>query len=165
MSVSEELMPNQVVLGERNYEAATALIIAGATRELKIFDPDLSRGGYQSLQLHDLLESFLAKDRLNRVIIILHESHFFIARCSRLTALMKRYTHAMTVYLTDERAQVAQDAFVLADSGDYLHRFHVDHARFKYVHQDEVAAKSLHERFDQLLDVTSSTLSITTTGL
>lgn len=165
MTLSDELKPNEIILGERNYESATRLMIECAGRELKIFDPDLSRGGYHSLEIHQSLESFLAKDRLNRVTMVLHDSQYFYARCSRLIELMKRYTHAMTIYLTDERGHAAQDAFVLADRGDYLHRFHIDHARFKYVHDDEVAAKPLHERFEQLLDVTSVTLSVSTTGL
>jgi hypothetical protein len=165
MTVSDELKPNEIILGERNYDAATGLMIESAKRELKIFDPDLSRGGYQSLEIHQSLEDFLAKDRLNRVTMILHDSQFFYTRCPRLIELMKRYTHAMTIYLTDERGHVAQDAFVLADGGDYLHRFHVDHARFKYVHGNEVAAKPLHQRFEQLLDVTSVRLSVSTTGL
>lgn len=165
MSVNHELMPDQVVLGERNYEAATALLLAEAQHELKIFDPDLSRGGYQSLQVYDLLKSFMEKDRLNHVTIILHDSRFFSTQCPRLIDLMKRYTHAMTIYLTDERAQVAQDAFVLADRGDYLHRFHIDHARFKHSRDDEAAARPLHERFDQLLEVTHSKLGIAAVGL
>lgn len=165
MNVSDELKPNQVILGERNYESATRLIIERAERELKIFDPDLSRGGYQSHELNQSLENFLAKDSLNRITIILHESQFLYTRCPRLIALMKRYTHALSIYLTDERGHVAQDAFVLADRGDYLHRFHVDHARFKFVHGDEAAAKPIHERFAQLLDVTSVMLSVSATGL
>lgn len=163
--MNDELEPNQIVIGERNYEAATALIIRRATREIKLFDPDLSRGGFHSVEIHQALEDFLAKDRLNRMTVILHDSQFFYTRCPRLIELMKRYTHAMTIYLTDERGHVAQDAFILADRGDYLHRFHVDQARFKYVHEDEVAAKPLHERFEQLLEVTSTTLSVMTTGL
>lgn len=165
MTVHDELKPNQIILGERNYESATGLMIESAKRELKIFDPDLSRGGYQRLEIHQALEHFLAKDRLNRVTMILHDSQFFYTRCPRLIELMQHYTHAMTIYLTDERGHVAQDAFVLADRGDYLHRFHVNHARFKYVQGDEVAAKPLHERFQQLLDVTSVSLSVSTTGL
>lgn len=160
-----ELKPNEIVLGERNYEAATALIIEHAQRELRIFDPDLSRGGYQSLQVNQLLGDFLAKDRLNRLVIILHDSRFLLSSCPRLVELMKRYSHAITVYLTDEHAKVAQDAFILADGGDYLHRFHVDHARFKFMLNDEIAAQPLHERFSQLLDETQSILSITTVGL
>lgn len=165
MDANDELKPGTIVMGERNYEAATAIIIGRAQRELRIFDPDLSRGGYQSLLMNQLLEDFLAKARLNRLTIILHDSQFFSTKCPRLIELMKRYSHAITIYLTDEHAQVAQDAFVLADGGDYLHRFHIDHARFKYVHNDEIAAQPLHERFAQLLEETQSTLSVTKLGL
>lgn len=165
MTVNHELVPNQVVLGERNYEEATALLLAEARRELKIFDPDLTRGGYQGLRAFELLNAFLARDSLNRLTIILHDGRFLAAHCPRLTDLMQRYSHAMTVYLTDEQAKVAQDAFVLADHAAYLHRFHVDHARFKYVLGDVVAAKPLHERFDQLLESTHSRLSAAAAGL
>lgn len=165
MTINHELIPNQVVLGERNYEDATALMLAQAKSELKIFDPDLSRGAYQSLRVHQLLNDFLARDRVNRLTIILHDGQFLTSHCPRLIELMKRYSHAMTVYLTDEHARVAQDAFVLADLTDYLHRFHIDHARFKYVQGDVLAARPLHERFDQLLEATHSRLSPVAVGL
>lgn len=165
MTGNHVLAPNQVVLGERNYEEATALLLSEARRELKIFDPDLTRGGYQGLRVFELLNAFLARDNLNRLTIILHDGQFLMAHCPRLTDLMQRYSHAMTVYLTDAQAKMAQDAFVLADDAAYLHRFHVDHARFKYMPADVVAAKSLHERFGQLLEATDSRLSAAVVGL
>jgi len=165
MMANHELIPNQVVLGERNYEDATAMMLAQAKRELKIFDPDLSRGAYQSLRVSELLNDFLARDQMNRLTIILHDGQFLTSHCPRLIELMKRYSHSMTVYLTDEQARVALDAFVLADNTDYLHRFHIDHARFKYLQGNVVAARPLHERFDQLLEVTHSRLSPVAVGL
>ncbi len=165
MTDNHELIPNQVVLGERNYEDATALLLAQAKRELKIFDPDLSRGAYQSLRVHELLNDFLARDQKNRLTIIVHDGRFLTSHCPRLVELMKRYSHSMTVYLTDEHARVAQDAFLLADNTDYLHRFHIDHARFKYSQGDALAARPLHERFDQLLQATHSRLSAVAVGL
>ena len=165
MTVNHELAPDQLVLGERNYEEATALLLAEAGRELKIFDPDLTRGSYQGLRVFELLNAFLARHRLNRITIVLHDSQFVIAHCPRLMDLMQRYSHAITVYLTDESARVAQDAFVLADDANYLHRFHINHARFKYVLGDVVAARPLHERFDQLLQATHSRLSVAPMGL
>ncbi|HEY8354465.1 MAG TPA: hypothetical protein VIK69_05560 [Methylophilaceae bacterium] len=160
-----ELAPGRVVLGERNYEEATALLLAEAKRELKIFDPDLTRGGYQGARVFELLKAFLARDRLNRITIILHEERFLLGYCPRLIGLMQHYSHAMTVYLTDDSARVAQDAFILADSAAYLHRFHIDHARFRYVLNDVEAARPLHERFDQLLEATRTRLSADTVGL
>jgi hypothetical protein len=165
MSAVEELQPNQVILGERNYESATALILGRAGRELRIFDPNLGRGGYQSLKVHDLLKQFLTADRQNRLTIIMHDSQFLTSQCPRLIHLLRQYAHAMTICLTEGRAQAAQDAFVLADEGDYLHRFHVDHARFKFMLDDKVAAKPLHERFGQLLEASHVRLSAVSLGL
>ena len=164
-SAAEELKPDTIILGERLYEAATELLITKAEQELLIFDPDLSRGGYQSLNCFEALRSFLAQDKQNRLIIVLHEADFFTERCPRLQNLLKTYSHATDIYVTDDSARVAQDAFVLADKAHYLHRFHIDQARFKYVLNDEVAAKPLLERFGQLLEATSSAVFTTTTGL
>lgn len=164
-SAAEELKPDTIILGERLYEAATELLITKAERGLLIFDPDLSRGGYQSLNCFEALRSFLAQDEQNHLIIVLHEAYFFTERCPRLQDLLKTYSYAIDIYVTDDSARVAQDAFVLADKAHYLHRFHIDQARFKYVLDDEVSTKPLLERFDQLLEATSSAVFATTTGL
>lgn len=164
-STAEELKPDTIILGERLYEAAAELLITKAKRELLIFDPDLSRGGYQSLKCYEALQNFLAKDKQNRLIIVLHEADFFTERCPRLQDLLKTYSYAITIYVTDDSARVAQDAFLLADKAHYLHRFHIGQARFKYVLDDEVRAKPLLERFDQLLEATSSAVFSATTGL
>lgn len=164
-AIAEELAPNVILLGERAFEAATSLVMAKAERELLIFDPDLSRGGYQTLRCYEILRDFLAKDRQSRLTIVLHEADFFSAHCPRLQDLFQTYTHAISIYVTDESARVAQDAFVLADGAHYLHRFHINQARFKYVLDDEVAIMPLQERFDQLLEATSSAVFATFTGL
>ncbi len=163
--IAEELTPNVILLGERAFEAATLLLIVQAERELLIFDPDLSRGGYQGLQCYEALRDFLEKDRQNRLVIVLHEADFFSAHCPRLQYLFQTYSHAISIYVTDESACVAQDAFILADGKHYLHRFHINQARFKYVLDDEAAIKPLQERFDQLLEATSSAIFATSTGL
>jgi hypothetical protein len=164
-SATEELKPETIILGERLYEAATELLITRAERELLIFDPDLSRGGYQSLKCYEALRDFLAKDKQSRLTIVLHEADYFTESCPRLRNLQETYSHAIDIYLTNDSARVAQDAFVLADKAHYLHRFHINQARFKYVLEDEVATKPLLERFEQLLEATSSAVFATTTGL
>jgi hypothetical protein len=162
---SNELKPDLILLGERAFEAATLLMITTGQRELLIFDPDLSRGGYQSLRCYEALRDFLSKGRQNRLTIVLHDSAFFSGSCPRLQRLFQTYSHSISVYLTDESAHVAQDAFALVDGKHYLHRFHINQARFKYVLDDEVAIRPLQERFDQLLDSTSSEIFPTFTGL
>jgi hypothetical protein len=164
-SNTDELIADTILLGERAFEAATLLMIAACQRELLIFDPDLSRGGYQSLHCHETLQDFLSKGHQNRLTIVLHDATFFLGNCPRLQKLLQTYSHSISVYLTDESAHVAQDAFVLADGKHFLHRFHIDQARFRYVMDDEVAVRPLKERFEQLLDSTSSKISPTAIGL
>lgn len=165
MVVTYEMAPNKIVFGERNFEEATTLLLAGAKQELKIFDPDLSRGGYQSKKVYDLLHAFLVNGGLKGITIVLHDEKYLFSHCPRLITLMQRYSRVMNVYLTNEWAKVAQDAFVLVDDAAYLHRFHIDHPRFKYVLDDMSAAKPLHERFEQLLAATSLKLSADKVGL
>ncbi len=163
--MAEALKPDTITLGERLYEAATELLITKAKRELLIFDPDLSRGGYRSLKCFEALQNFLAGGGQNRLTIVLHEAGFFNDCCPRLQDLLRTYSYAIDIYLTDDSARVAQDAFVLADKAHYLHRFHINQARFRYMLDDEVGTKPLLEHFEQLLEATSTKVSATASGL
>jgi hypothetical protein len=160
-----ELVANQILTGERNYEAALNLVIKSAERELLIFDQDLSKGDYTSLARLVLLRDFLTKNRLNKLVIVLNDTGYFINHCPRLCELLQTHSHAMTVYATNEEAKVAKEMFLIADQTNYLRRFHTDQARFKYAFDDLETVNMLNKRFDELLQATTHTVSITTLGL
>jgi hypothetical protein len=163
---TQHVLPeDQVLTGERAYEQALDLVIASAERELLIFDEDLSQGAYASLERYELIREFLAKNRHNRLVFVLQDTHFFTTRCPRLYELLSVYGHAMTVYETDEQAKAARDCFVLADQKHYLRRFHIDHARFRYAFNDENTANMLNLRFAELLEASSRTISASRLGL
>ena len=156
----DTLQPNVILLGERSFEAATLLIIQRAEKELLIFDPNLSRGDYQSAAVTDALRSFLAKSRANKLTIVVHDKSFIAERCARLLNLLKIYSHSITIYETADTAKNALDAFILADKSHYLRRFHIDQARFKYVFDDVAETNALLERYEELVDgATISSLS------
>jgi hypothetical protein len=159
------LKPNTILLGERNYEAALDLIIASAERELLIFDQDFTNGDYASLKRFEIINTFLSKNSLSQLTIILQSSEHFINHCPRLFGLLKLYGHKMTVYETNELAKVAKDCFVIADKKNYLRRFHIDQARFKYAFDDEVEVAALMMRYGELLDETTEAVSTTKLGL
>ena len=160
-----ELQANIVMLGERNYEAALALVIARAKNELLIFDQDLSHGDYASLQRIELIQQFLGRTPLSKLTIIVQNSEFFVHKCPKLFELLKLYGHKMTVYETNDVAKIAKDCFVIADKRHYVRRFHIDQARFKYALDDEIEAANLNMRFDELLAETTETVSVTKLGL
>lgn len=161
----DELAPNVILHGEQLFVAATDTIIQHAEREILIFDKDLGRGGYSSLARAEALGNFLAKGRHTKLMVLLHDTDFLIHRCPRLMQLIQLFSHSMTVYKTGEEARRAQYSFVIADGAHYLHRFHVDHARFRYSLDDETAVQPLKERFEQILETSMHTVSATTLGL
>jgi len=71
----------------------------------------------------------------------------------------------MTVYETNNHAKVAKDCFILADNKSYIRRFHIDQARFKFMLNDIEMTASLANRFDELLQETSHTVSAKKLGL
>lgn len=148
----DTLQPNTILLGERNYETATLLIIQHANKELLIFDPNLSRGDYQGRSVIEALRVFLAKSPANKLVIVVHDKSFIEEHCTRLLNLLNTYGHVITIYETAEIAKSALDAFVLADKCHYLRRFHIDQARFKYVFDDMAETNTLMERYEQLVD-------------
>jgi hypothetical protein len=160
-----ELIPNTIIIGERNYEAALDLVIAEARDELLIFDQDFVHGDYASTQRYNLLHNFLSENPLSKLTIILQSTHFFVTQCPRLFKLLETYSHKMVIYETNDHAKVAMDCFVLADKKHYLRRFHIEQARFKFALDDAETTASLAKRFEELLDETSESVPIGKLGL
>lgn len=160
-----ELIPDMIILGERNYEAALDLVIAEATNELLIFDQDFLKGDYTGQRRLALINDFLSNDPLSKLTIILHDTQHFTNHCPKLFELLRLFSHKMTVYETNDAAKVAKDCFVIADKRHYLRRFHIDQARFKFAFDDEEMAANLLMRFDELLEETANVVSVTQLGL
>lgn len=160
-----DLKPGEIILGERNYETALDAVIARAENELQIFDQNLVLGNYASVRRHELLRDFLSKHPLSKLTIILHSATHFVNACPRLFELLKHYGHKMTVHETNDHAKIAKDCFVIADKRDYLRRFHVDQARFKYALDEPDECANLQIRFDELLEETTEAVSVTKLGL
>lgn len=163
--IEAELIPNTVLMGERDYALALDIVIAQASSELCIFDQNFEKGEYASIRRYDLLHAFLQKGEQVKLSIILQNSHFFSANCPRLVDLLRIYGHKITVYETNDFAKIAQDCFVIADKQHYCRRFHIDQARFKYALDDLETSASLLLRFDELLAETTEAISVTKLGL
>lgn len=160
-----ELQQDSILLGEHEYAMAMDIVIAAAHQQLLIFDQDCSTGDFASIQRFDLIQAFLNKNTDTTLTIILQNTDFFASQCPRLYQLLTTYDHKMTVFETNDYAKIAKDCFILADNSAYIRRFHIDQSRFKYALNDEESVASLANRFDELLQETSRTLSATKLGL
>lgn len=165
MSDNAELVPNKILVGERLYAEAINIILANATNELLIFDQDLSRGDFASLEKYELLRNFLTASINSRLSMVLQDTAYFRDHCPRLFNLLALYGHKMTVYETNDSAKHAKDCFILADGQHYIKRIHIDQARFKYALIDLESVEPLNHRFEELLEATQDVVAVTQTGL
>lgn len=154
-----------IITGEHLYAEAINTILISASRELLIFDQDLSHGEFSSLRKYDLFQKFLCHNPNSCITIILQNTAYFQERCPRLLILLKLYGHKMRVFETNETAKHAKDCFILADGQHYIKRIHVNQARFKYALNDRETVEVLHDRFQELLETTQNRMAVTKTGL
>ncbi|MEQ1487971.1 MAG: hypothetical protein ABL920_05730 [Methylotenera sp.] len=159
------LTPNQILAGERLYAEAISIILTNARAELLIFDQDLSRGDFASLQKIALFEQFLSGNINSHLTIVLQSTVFFQEKCPRLLKLLETYGHKMTVHETNDTAKHAKDCFILADGKHYIKRIHIDQARFKYALDDAETVRQLNSRFEELLETTQNKVTVTNLGL
>lgn len=145
-------------------EAIDALIDR-ARSSLRVFDVDLSQGGWNGPDRAERLVAFLRRGRGARVEMILHDTRWLERSCPRILALLKVYGHAMTVYRTGPEARSAMDPLAIADDRHFLHRFHVDAARAALAFDAPVAARPLVARFGEIWATGEPGLTGTVLGL
>jgi hypothetical protein len=159
------LEPNKIISGEQLYSEAINLILQRAQHKLLIFDQDLSRGNFASLEKYVFLRDFLSTNIASQLTIILQDASFFQNKCPRLLKLIEVHGHKMHVHITNTSVKHAKDCFILADGEHYIKRIHIDQARFKYAFDDKKSVEVLHNRFMELLDATADTVTLKPLGL
>ena len=151
--------------GPLEYEQAINTVIQQASHQLRIFDYNLRGEGYNSPQRFELLQNFLLTDRVNQLVIVLHDTDYLTRECPRMLNLIQQFGHAINIYQTTAEARVATDPFIIADDAHFLHRFHYDHPRAALTLNDSEGAITLIRRFNEILSLAESAAPPTTLGL
>jgi hypothetical protein len=125
-------------------------VIALARRHVKVFDIDLSWGGWNSAARCDALASYLRSVPGARFDIIVHDTRWIEAFGARVMALLTRHSHAMKIYRTGRSARAAMDPLMIVDDIHFVHRFHFERPHGKLSIGDPERAKPLVERFDDI---------------
>lgn len=150
---------------EAGYRAAVALTIAGAQRELRMFDRDLQNLGIEMRATVELLNGFLSGRPDRRLRVVVHDPTPLQSRLPRLLALMRGYAHQVEVRVTPEHLRNLADCWVLADQESGTIRFHADHARGKCVVATPSDIKPWWQRSDDLLAESESCIPWAVAGL
>ncbi len=145
--------------------AAIDELIDLARQRIRVFDIDLAQGGWNTAARAERLGAFLRRSRQARLDIIVHDTRFLESACPRLLALVRQYSHAVTVYRSGNEARSATDPLLLVDGRHYLHRFHVEGPRAALGIEQPQAAKPLATRFEEIWATGEPGLSATVLGL
>jgi len=164
-SANTTLEPDRIISGEQLYNEAISLILKNAQRVLLIFDQDLSRGNFSSLENFNYLQDFLSANIASELTIILQDAGYLQQKCPRLLSLLEVYGHKMRVHITNSSAKHAKDCFILADGEHYIKRIHIDQARFKYAFNDRKNVEALNNRFMELADAIGDAVTVRPLGL
>jgi hypothetical protein len=130
-----------------------------------VFDTDLSWGGWNATARCFALASFLRRIPGARLDVIVHDTRWLQASGARLTALLTRYAHAMTIYRTGIGARAAMNPLLLVDDLHFVHRHHAARPTGTLSIGNPERAKPLVERFGEIWETGEPGLTATVLGL
>ena len=163
--MAENTLPQHTpLLGDAEYDAALDTALAKARRSIRIFEHTLGRG-YNSPQRFDLLRRFLLASQRNRLQIVVHEPRTIDRNCPRILNLLRLHSHAISIHETHSNAKSVYDPFAVVDDHSFVHRFHFDEMRGLLALDDPIGTHALAERFEEIWEASSPTVSPTTIGL
>jgi uncharacterized protein YecE (DUF72 family) len=164
-SPSKAAMNPKLITHWSEYRDAAQKILLAATRNIRIFDPDLTQLGLESRENAFSLRSFLTAAPYNTLQIVLRNAEPFRNGSPRLFQLLADFPHAVEVWECAPQLLRLTDAMFLADDCHALVRIHEDHARSRVVIDDVAACRPYLTRFDEILKEGGTPISATTLGL
>lgn len=108
------------------YADALDTLLRQAARRIRIYDWDLSDGGYTQPARIDILNQFCQQGTGRQVQILLADDTYLIRHAGQMMHLLSVWGHVLEVRVRDSEPPPAQDCFVLVDDAGVLKRFEKD---------------------------------------
>lgn len=112
-----------------DYVAALNTLLSGAQRQIRIYDWDLSDGGYEAPARIELLNEFCKQGLGREVKILLADDGYLKRDAGQLMRLITVWGHVLHVRVRPAEPAPAHDCFVLVDDKGALKRFDKDQAK------------------------------------
>lgn len=162
----ERAVPERISIAtRREYLDAFDALLAGAQRELYLFDPDLEQLQLNASARSEALAAFLRRSALTRLHIVVHDDKHLAHHCPRLADLIALFSTNVAIRRTDGDAARAQDCFVIADAADCVRRPVAAQLRGVIIRNDPNEAALMLERFGQIWDSSIPAAPPTTIGI
>ena len=149
----------------REYVEGFDKVVSLARRELRIFDPDLMDLGLDSRERIESIEAFLRGGRLHKLFIALHDPDQLVRRLPRVMNMLTQFSANILICKTGSEAARAEDCFVLADSSHVVRRAVAKQPRGVLLLDDNAEGRLMLDRFREIWDRSTPSVSATTSGL
>ena len=147
------------------YVNALDTLLAEAKRLIRIYDWDLSDGGYASSARIELLAGFCKQGPGHEIRILLAEDGWLTSHGGQMMRLLSVWGHVLQIRVRDSEPPPATDCFVLVDDKGVLKRFDKDQAKGVMRLDSRSDVIDLGIRFDSEWDRAERRVSAHTLGL
>ena len=158
-------MPSTLFTSWGEYDDAVERTIAAAEHELLIFDRDLVALALEKPERHGQLVAFLRSSPRVRLHIVLQAPLRVQTAMPRTLKLLATFGHAMSITRASDRLASLSDSMLLADARFGAIRFHHDHARGKFIENDQDEAAPYAKRFQEIVAEGGEALAPSVLGL
>lgn len=148
-----------------DYHFALDTLLAGAQRQIRIYDWDLSDGGYETAERIELLKEFCKRGSGREIRILLADDSYLRQHAGQMMRLLSVWGHVLKIRVRDNEPPPAHDCFVLVDEKAVLKRIDKNNAHGVMYPEAHGDAIDLGLRFDHEWDHAPRRVSAHTLGL
>ena len=150
--------------GMREYEAVIDRLIPQTLRAIRVFDNILPRA-WNSPERYEALRQLLLANRVNRLLIVVHDAGPIALECPRMLELVRHFSAAVKIHETLSPAKAIYDPFVVFDANHYVHRFHHRYLRAAQGTNDLDGTQQLLDRFAEIWAASALAVNAESSGL
>lgn len=148
-----------------DYIAALDTLLSGARRLIRIYDWDMSDGGYETPARIELLNEFCKQAQGRELRILLADDAWLKRHGGQMMRLLSVWGHLLHVRVRASEPPPARDCFVLVDDYGALKRFDKDQAKGVMRLESRSDVVALGIRFDGEWGRAEGRVSARTLGL
>ncbi len=163
--MTDDLLQHTQLDGIADYTAALDTLCKLARHNLYLFEKDFDGLGFNSEARYETLRHFLLANPLNRLFVLAHEMNYLSTRCPRMTMLLSQFDSRLFIHQTAKHLLHITAPFCVADSRDYVRRFHFDDPRGLLAVNDPENARALKSQFLEMWSHSHPAISTTKLGL
>lgn len=163
--MSDEALQHTQLNSVADYSAALDTLCRQAKHELCLFEKDFDGLGFNGEARYETLRAFLLANPSNRLMVLVHDTHYLATLCPRMMMLLRQFGGGMFIYQTPKNLQQVTEPFSVVDNAHYVRRFHFDDPRGILAQHDPENARALKSRFMEMWSSSHQAISPTTLGL